>query len=171
MEEEENDAKHPPARNKVGLQTKMAEKMIIYTATRDCSSRCSSQNVTMDVRKWMCTGKVKCLLIYQWLWYLLWGRWTECPPKLDIDCHPVFIVGTTTAWLPLFCEQGKTGGRIGRMCHEKKEYESSKYLFLLVLALGAMSGVRTYRLLFLGKCKLLSSVWSSRNVATQKVQC
>lgn len=32
------------------------------------------------------------------------------------------------------------------------------HLFLLVLALGAMSGVRTYRLLFLGRCKLLSTV-------------
>lgn len=49
----------------VGLQTKVAEKMIIYTATGDCGSRCPSQNVTMDVRKWMCAGKVKCLLIYQ----------------------------------------------------------------------------------------------------------
>lgn len=30
---------------------------------------------------------------------------------------------------------------------------------MLVLAVGAMSGVRTYRLLFLGRCKLLSTVW------------
>lgn len=35
----------------VGLQTKVAEKMIIYTAAGDCGSRCPSQNVTMDVRK------------------------------------------------------------------------------------------------------------------------
>lgn len=44
-------------------------------------------------------------------------------PKLDIDCHPVFIIGTTTARPPLFCEQGKRGRRMGRMCHEKKVRE------------------------------------------------
>lgn len=79
--------------------------------------------------------------------------------KVGIYCHPVFILGTARyrcSTLELkgggANVRGKTSG------HRSMEGGGAAHLFLLVLALGAMSGVRTYRLLFLGRCKLLSGV-------------
>ena len=53
---------------------------------------------------------------------------------------------------------------VGRKLRERQD----GYLFWLVLAVGAMSGVRTYRLLFLGRCKLLSGVWGERETDRQR---
>lgn len=37
------------------------------------------------------------------------------------------------------------------------------YLFWLVLAVGVISGVSTYKLLFFGKCKLRRTIWGHRD--------
>lgn len=76
------------------------------------------------------------------------------------------LLGTTLMSLPLlYCMCTRVGRSMKRIHNEithRKKCRSAEcwaeYLFLLVLALGAMSGVRTYRLLFLGRCKLLSTI-------------
>lgn len=72
-----------------------------------------------------------------------------------IDCHLVHFL----CYYNDPChEECLTARMVWRRVLEK--WFQAKYLFLLVLAVAAMSGVRTYRLTFLGRCKLRSTVWS-----------
>lgn len=121
--------------------------------------------------------RVKCLLIYQWKWYLLARFWMHLQHNWTKDatwCSLVCTTLITSSYVIVYLnsQEGDLGGFMMRLHKKKKKmweiYECwAEYLFLLVLAVGAMSGVRTYRLLFLGRCKLLITVWLNMHTHTE----
>lgn len=147
----------------------MGEEIIIYPTQRleqeRLFSKCHNGQEKMNVH-W----QVKCLIIYHWKWnlpdsgFIMYITWYRLPPGVHYrELYSLLLpLGYTDC-----TRMGRNTGRNNDRTAHRKRSESVEcwdtYLFLLVLALGAISGVRTYKLLFLGRCKLLSTVWLSKH--------
>lgn len=133
----------------------------------------------MDKRKWMCTaGQMShniplTMEFGSGFWVLHVYTLIQAATWCSLSGTILIVATFGVHWLH---QDGKEQREEWQDCTQKEKWDSVEcwdtHLFLLVLALGAISGVRTYKLLFLGRCKLLSTVWlSTHNQHNGKSKC